>query len=87
VTLRSINNVTRPTIHTFDELLGSVTNIHLADRQWTVRYFVVDFRNLLSSQKLSISPMSIDTENWGENNKLWRLMLSPNFPLARNDNG
>jgi hypothetical protein len=64
--LRSVKEVTGYHIQATDTEIGHVEDFILDDRTWTLRYMVVDTRNWLPGRKVLVSPVWIDSLDWGE---------------------
>jgi sporulation protein YlmC with PRC-barrel domain len=64
--LRSVNELQGYTIHATDGEIGGVDQCLFDDEQWTVRYFVIDTGSWLPGRQVLISPISIKTVNWAE---------------------
>lgn len=47
------------TLHAIDGDIGRVHDIYFDDRDWTVRYLVVDTRHWLPGRRILLSPVSI----------------------------
>jgi hypothetical protein len=62
--LRPLSALKRFAIHAVDGEIGSVVDSYLDDRQWVVRYLVVDTRRWLPGRKVLISPFSIRGIDW-----------------------
>jgi PRC-barrel domain protein len=52
------------TIGASDGDIGSVRDVYLDDRSWTIRYLVVDTGNWLPGRRVLISPMSVREASW-----------------------
>ena len=52
------------TLHAIDGDIGRVHDIYFDDRDWTVRYLVVDTRHWLPGRRILLSPVSIRQTHW-----------------------
>ena len=57
--LRGISTLKGLTVGALDGEVGSVHDVYFDDKQWTVRYFVVDTGTWLSGRRVLISPMAL----------------------------
>jgi hypothetical protein len=57
--LRSVRDLRRCTIHATDGSIGSVHDLYVDDRDWTVRFIVVDTGTWLPGRRVLISPLSV----------------------------
>ena len=57
--LRGISTLKGLTVGALDGEVGSVYDVYFDDKQWTVRYFVVDTGTWLSGRRVLISPMAL----------------------------
>lgn len=64
--LRSLKQMMKYSIHATDGELGGVNDFYFDDRDWVIRYMVVDTGNWLPGRKVLISPGAIDRVNWNE---------------------
>lgn len=63
--LRSLSSLQRFAIRAVDGDIGAVTDCYFDDRQWVVRYLVVDTQRWLpGSRKVLISPYSVNGIDW-----------------------
>jgi hypothetical protein len=62
--LRNAKTLERHELLARDGLIGHVKDIYFDDRQWNVRYFVVDAGSWLLSRKVLISPLAVDLPDW-----------------------
>jgi hypothetical protein len=62
--LRSAREVTGYHIHALDGDIGHVEDILVDDGKWTIRYLVVDTRNLLPGKRVLVAPAWIDSVSW-----------------------
>jgi len=62
--LRSAKGVIDYHIHASDGRVGHVEDFILDDKQWTIRYLVVDTRNWLPGRKVLITPMWVELVEW-----------------------
>jgi len=60
-------------INAIDGEVGSVTDVYFDDRQWTVRYLVVETGTWLSSREVLIAPAALASEQWPEGPVLARV--------------
>jgi len=60
-------------INAIDGAVGSVTDVYFDDRQWTVRYLVVDTGTWLNSREVLIAPAALAAEQWPEGPVLARV--------------
>jgi uncharacterized protein YrrD len=72
--LRRINQLTDYAIHATDGDMGHVKDFYFDDKQWAIRYLIVETGNWLAHRKVLISPLAIATENW--DNKTFPARLS-----------
>ncbi|WP_373184521.1 PRC-barrel domain-containing protein [Halopseudomonas sp.] len=59
--LRSLNQLKGATIDATDGDVGKVSDFYFDDRQWVIRYLVVETGSWLFSRKVLITPMSVGT--------------------------
>jgi hypothetical protein len=64
--LRSLMQVRGYRLQAVDRELGTVEDFYFDDRQWCVRYMVVNTGHWLSDRKVLISPESIGEPDWDE---------------------
>lgn len=64
--LRSMNDLQDYAIHATDGNIGHVKDVKFDDKDWVLRYFVVDAGSWLVSRKVLISPIGMGPPNWGE---------------------
>jgi len=64
--LRSMNDLEGYAIHASDGNIGHLHDFTFDDKDWVIRYFVVDAGAWLSSRMVLISPIGITAPNWGE---------------------
>ncbi|HZP86889.1 MAG TPA: PRC-barrel domain-containing protein [Burkholderiales bacterium] len=64
--LRSSAEVSGYTIQATDDGIGHVEDFLVDDRDWAIRYIVVDTRNWWPGKKVLISPLWIDRFSWAE---------------------
>jgi hypothetical protein len=62
--LRSMQDLQDYEIGATDGTVGHVRDFYFDDRQWVIRYLVVDTGSWLSSRKVLISPMAIHHADW-----------------------
>jgi len=62
--LRSTKGLAGFTIGANDGDIGEVEALYFDDRQWTVRYFVVDTSRWLTGRRVLISPVSVRRPDW-----------------------
>jgi hypothetical protein len=62
--LRSSGTVTGYYIHAIDGDIGHVEDLLIDDRDWAIRYIVVDTRNWLPGKQVLVSPEWIDRISW-----------------------
>jgi len=62
--LRSMEEVAGYHVEANDGEIGHVEDFIIDDDTWTVRYVVVDTRNILPGKKVLIAPRWVDTINW-----------------------
>ncbi|MEW6249131.1 MAG: PRC-barrel domain-containing protein [Planctomycetota bacterium] len=62
--LRSLTTLRRYHIEALDGRLGAVRDIYFDDRDWIVRYFVVDTGGWLTGRQVLISPASVRDVDW-----------------------
>jgi hypothetical protein len=62
--LRSISDLEDYAIQATDGVIGQVKDFYFDDREWVIRYLVVEAGTWLSSRKILISPISIGTTDW-----------------------
>jgi hypothetical protein len=63
IMLRTLKEVEGFAIHADDGDLGEIKEFYFDDRQWVIRYFVVETGTWLSSKKVLLSPISIKHVN------------------------
>jgi hypothetical protein len=90
--LRSVRDVTGYYIQAIDGDIGHVEDFIVDDREWAIRYMVVDTRNWWPGKKVVVSPDWIRQVSWRESQvhvDLTRDALQsapeydPDLPLAR----
>ena len=64
--LRTIKELHEYAIGAVDGVIGHVKDLYLDDKDWVVRYLVVDTGGWLSDKKVLISPMAIGKPNWAQ---------------------
>ena len=64
--LRSTKEVTGYRIEATDGEIGHVEDFILEDKDWVIRYMVVDTKNWLPGRKVLISPQWIERVSWNE---------------------
>jgi len=57
--LYKLNELNGFSIHAADGNIGSVKDFYIDEKQWVVRYFIVETGSWLESQKVLLSPISI----------------------------
>ena len=62
--LRSMHDLENYSIAATDGHIGKVTDFLFDDKEWVVRYFVVETGGWLSSRKALISPIGIQKTDW-----------------------
>jgi sporulation protein YlmC with PRC-barrel domain len=62
--LRSMNELYGYTIRATDDTIGSVHDFLCDDREWKVRYLVVDTGNWLPGRKVLIAPEALSKPDW-----------------------
>jgi hypothetical protein len=62
--LRNAKTLERHELLARDGAIGHVNDIYFDDRQWNVRYFVVETGSWLLSRKVLISPLAVDRPEW-----------------------
>lgn len=72
--LRSIADLRRHKIHAIDGEIGAVHDLCFDDREWVVRYFVIDTVPWLPSRKVLVSPVSVGHSDWSS--RRLRVMLT-----------
>jgi hypothetical protein len=64
--LRSVNAIIGAHIEARDGEIGHVEDVLVEDRNWEIRYLVVDTRNWLPGKKVVIAPLWISDYGWAE---------------------
>ena len=64
--LRSTREVISYFIHATDGDIGHVEDFIVDDETWTIRYLVVDTKNILPGKNVLISPMWVESINWAD---------------------
>ncbi len=64
--LRSVKDLEGYAVDATDGTIGHVKDFHFDDRDWVVRYLVVDAGAWLSSRKVLVSPIAIGDPDWAE---------------------
>jgi hypothetical protein len=64
IMLRNSKELEGFAIHATDGSIGSIKEIYFDDRQWVVRYLVVETGAWLMSKKVLLSPVGISHVNW-----------------------
>lgn len=62
--LRSMHDLENYSIAAIDGEIGHVTDFLFDDKEWVIRYFIVETGSWLSSRKVLISPIGIRKTNW-----------------------
>lgn len=62
--LHSVEGLQGFSIAATDGELGHVKDVYFDDRQWAIRYLVVDTGGWLSGRKVLISPASVEATDW-----------------------
>ncbi len=62
--LRSVVEVTGYRVQAVDGEIGHIENLMIDDADWSVRYFVVDTRNLWFGKRVLISPLAVKAIDW-----------------------
>jgi len=62
--LRSLKDLEEYSVAATDGNIGRVKDLLFDDHAWTIRYFVVETGNWLSSRKVLISPIAIHQADW-----------------------
>jgi hypothetical protein len=63
--LRILNDLRNYRIHASDGLLGTVHDLFFDDRDWVLRYFVVNTGRWFPGRRVLISPASVEDLDWG----------------------
>ena len=66
--LRSVKEITGYNIQAIDGSIGHVDEFIADERDWTIRYIVVDTRNWLPGRKVLIAPWMINDLTWAGQN-------------------
>jgi hypothetical protein len=64
--LRNAKTLRNFSLRARDGLIGETKDLYFDNREWTVRYFVVDTGTWLKSRKVLISPEAINRPQWDE---------------------
>jgi hypothetical protein len=64
--LRSSRAVTGYDIHAVDGEIGHVEDFFISDRDWVIRYILVDTRDWLAGRRVIVSPQWIEDVDWAE---------------------
>ncbi len=62
--LCSLNQLTGFPVHATDGYIGSVTEVYFDDREWMIRYLVVETGHWLSSRRVLLSTLSTGKPDW-----------------------
>jgi sporulation protein YlmC with PRC-barrel domain len=62
--LRRTKDLNEYTIAAFDTDIGTVHDFYFDDRQWTIRYIVVETGTILSGRRVLISPVALRHPAW-----------------------
>jgi len=62
--LRSLKELFGYSIRATDDIIGGVHDFFLGDRDWTVRYLVVDTGTWLPGRKVLIAPEALEKPDW-----------------------
>lgn len=86
--LRSTRQVIGYHIHATDGEIGHVEDFLVDDENWTIRFLVVDTRNLLPGKKVLLSPQWINRVEWADSSVYFVLPResvenSPEFDPSR----
>lgn len=64
--LRNLSDLKGCAIHATDGDIGHVSDAYFDDKDWAIRYVVVDAGSWLQSRNILISPFSVKNSNWTE---------------------
>jgi hypothetical protein len=62
--LRSLKELVGYAIHAVDGDIGRVHDFYFDDQTWAIRYLVVDTGGWLSSRKVLVAPVALNTPKW-----------------------
>lgn len=62
--IRSIKDLQGYRIHSIDGDIGKVSEFYFDDKDWTVRYMVVDAGTWLEDRLVLVSPIAVSSVNW-----------------------
>jgi len=62
--LRSIVELKGYTVHATDGDIGKVSDFYFDDKEWTVRYLIVDMGNWLVGRRVLIAPAAFQRTDW-----------------------
>jgi hypothetical protein len=62
--LRNLNALENYKINATDGEIGGIADFYFDDKDWAVRYFVVETGNWLSDRQVLISPISVRLPDW-----------------------
>lgn len=65
--LHTLNDLENIAIHATDGDIGQTKALYFDDKQWVIRYLVVETGSWLFSKKVLLSPISIKHLNWEDN--------------------
>ena len=87
IMLEEVHGLHGATIHALDGEIGRVDDILFDDKQWTVRYLLVETGGWLTGQKVLISPMAFGSLDWAKHTLNLNLTCEQikNSPSAETD--
>jgi hypothetical protein len=74
--LHNLKDLENFAIHATDGNIGKTKEFYFDDRQWVIRYLVVETGSWLSSQKILLSPISIRRFDWEKKELLVAISMS-----------
>jgi hypothetical protein len=74
IMLRNLADLRNYKIHAIDGEIGAVHDLWFDDRQWTIRYFVVDTGSWTGGGRVLISPTAVGRADWAS--RQLRVMLA-----------
>jgi uncharacterized protein YrrD len=64
--LRSTHDVSGNHVEAADGEIGHIDDFIIDDKNWAIRYLIIDTRNWWPGKKVVISPQWIESANWGD---------------------
>ncbi len=71
--IRSVKKTIGDTVQATDGEIGKIVDCYFDDKEWVIRYFVVQTGDWLGGREVLISPISVTTADWSEDQVRTRL--------------